>query len=116
MLNETMNEATEPISRDGAMSDSSGPTAGAEYITAPEVVRELLTGFHTRAECLVNGPDSSDQIPIRLRELAQQYEREGKSYSFKCINVEENIEYFANLQEETAKYGNIVQNIYGRCF
>src|SRR6266496_2852664 len=52
--------------------------------------------------------------PIRIAELAQQYEREGKSYSFKCINVEENAEYFANLQKETAKFGSLVQNLHGR--
>ena len=58
--------------------------------------------------------DGAIGSPIRMAELAQQYEREGKSYSFRCINVEENDGYFANLQEETAKFGNIVQNIHGR--
>jgi len=58
--------------------------------------------------------DGSKGSPIRIAELAQQYEKEGKSYSFRCINVEEDDEYFANLREDTAKYGNIVQNLHGR--
>jgi three-Cys-motif partner protein len=58
--------------------------------------------------------DGAIGSPIRMAELAQQFVSEGKSYSFRCINVEENDEYFANLQEETAKYGNIVRNIHGR--
>lgn len=58
--------------------------------------------------------DGAKGSPIIIAELAQQYEREGKSYSFRCINVEENDEYFANLQEETAKFGRIVQNLHGR--
>ena len=41
--------------------------------------------------------DGSKGSPIRIAELAQQYEKEGKSYSFRCINVEEDDEYFANL-------------------
>jgi len=52
--------------------------------------------------------------PIRMAELAQQFKREGKPYSFRCINIEENEEYFANLQAETAKFGSIVQNLHGR--
>lgn len=52
--------------------------------------------------------------PIRMAELAQQFKREGKPYSFRCINVEENEEYFADLQAETAKFGSIVQNLHGR--
>src|SRR6266487_3102223 len=58
--------------------------------------------------------DGSIGSPIRIAELAQQFEREGKSYSFRCINVEENAEYFANLQKETAKFGSLVQNLHGR--
>lgn len=58
--------------------------------------------------------DGAIGSPIRMAELAQQFEREGKSYSFRCINIEEDEEYFANLQEQTAKYGSIVQNIHGR--
>jgi three-Cys-motif partner protein len=58
--------------------------------------------------------DGAIGSPIRIAELAQQFEREGKSYSFRCINVEENDEYFANLQEETAKFGRTVQNLHGK--
>jgi three-Cys-motif partner protein len=58
--------------------------------------------------------DGAKGSPIRIAELAQQYEREGKSYSFRCVNVEEDSEYFANLQEETTKFGSIVQNLHGR--
>ncbi|SRR6266852_4907361 len=57
--------------------------------------------------------DGAKGSPIRIAELAQQFEREGKPYSFRCINVEENDEYFANLQEETAKFGRTVQNLHG---
>lgn len=58
--------------------------------------------------------DGAIGSPIRIAELAQQFQREGRTYSFKCINVEENDEYFANLQKETAKFGSIVQNLHGR--
>lgn len=58
--------------------------------------------------------DGANGSPIRIAELAQQFESEGKPYSFRCINVEENGEYFANLQTETTKFGRIVQNIHGR--
>src|SRR5258708_40304671 len=58
--------------------------------------------------------DGAIGSPIRMAELAQQFKREEKSYSFRCINVEENEEYFANLQTETAKFGSIVQNLHGR--
>src|SRR5260221_2026435 len=58
--------------------------------------------------------DGASGSPIRIAELSQKFEREQKPYSFKCINVEENAEYFANLEAETAKFGRIVQNIHGR--
>ncbi len=69
-----------------------------------------VDGFAGRGTYL----DGAKGSPIIIAELAQQYEREGKSYSFRCINVEENAEYFANLQEETAKFGRTVQNLHGR--
>src|SRR5947209_11865077 len=55
--------------------------------------------------------DGSKGSPIRIAELAQQFESEGKPYSFRCINVEENEEYFANLEAERAKISCIVANI-----
>jgi three-Cys-motif partner protein len=58
--------------------------------------------------------DGSKGSPIRIAELAKQFEIEGKPYSFRCINVEENEEYFANLQADTAQFGSTVQNIHGR--
>src|SRR6266480_7730958 len=58
--------------------------------------------------------DGAIGSPIRIAELAQQYKREGKTYSFRCINVEEDDDYFTNLQKETAKFGSIVQNLHGR--
>jgi three-Cys-motif partner protein len=58
--------------------------------------------------------DGKKGSPIRIAELTQQYKSEGKPYSFKCINVEENPEYFTNLQMETAKFGSLVQNLQGR--
>ena len=36
--------------------------------------------------------DGNKGSPIRIAELAQQYKQEGKPYSFKCINIEENAE------------------------
>ncbi len=58
--------------------------------------------------------DGSKGSPVRIAELAQQFEKEGKPYSFKCINVEENGEYFANLQEDTARFGRTIQNLHGK--
>src|SRR5579875_3323426 len=58
--------------------------------------------------------DGAKGSPIRIAELSERFEREGKTYTFKCINVEQNDDYFANLQKETAKFGSIVQNLHGR--
>ncbi len=69
-----------------------------------------VDGFAGRGKYL----DGASGSPIRIAELSQKFEREQKPYSFKCINVEENAEYFASLEAETAKFGRIVQNIHGR--
>ncbi|MGH2506990.1 MAG: three-Cys-motif partner protein TcmP, partial [Ktedonobacteraceae bacterium] len=58
--------------------------------------------------------DGSQGSPMRIADLAQRFEREGKPYSFRCLNVEENDSHFANLAEQTAKYGKIVRNFHGR--
>jgi len=51
--------------------------------------------------------------PIRAAELAQQYLEEQKPYVFKCINIEENLENFRNLQNTTARFGDLVLNLSG---
>lgn len=58
--------------------------------------------------------DGSRGSPLRIADLALQLETEGKSYAFRCINVEENDDHFANLARETARYGPLVQNFHGR--
>src|SRR6266566_273240 len=58
--------------------------------------------------------DGSKGSPVRIAELAKKNEIDGKSYVLKCINVEEDDEHFANLQEETARFGKTVQNFHGR--
>src|SRR6266566_3476759 len=49
-----------------------------------------------------------------LGSINRVYYIDGKSYVLKCINVEEDDEHFANLQEETARFGKTVQNFHGR--
>lgn len=58
--------------------------------------------------------DGTEGSPVRIAKLAQQFEKEGKPYAFKCINVEEDDEHFAELQKDTASFGKIVQNFHGR--
>jgi three-Cys-motif partner protein len=50
---------------------------------------------------------------VRAAELAQQYEREGKPYHLKCINIEADQESFENLQANTAVFGDLTLNLYG---
>ena len=57
--------------------------------------------------------DGAKGSPVRIAELAQQWERDKKSYSLRCINVEENSENFANLQAATSMFGKLVLNLQG---
>lgn len=58
--------------------------------------------------------DGAEGSPVRIAKLAEQFAKEGKPYSLKCINVEENDENFADLQKDTARFGETVQNFHGR--
>lgn len=51
--------------------------------------------------------------PVRAALLAQQMEQDGRSYRLKCINVEQNSEYFENLTAATANYSDVVTNLPG---
>lgn len=51
--------------------------------------------------------------PVRAAELAKQIRDSGKSYTLKCINVEEKKNNFANLQKSTDIFGNLVINLPG---
>lgn len=57
--------------------------------------------------------DGSKGSPVRIAELAQQYEREGKPYALRCINIEENKKRYANLQAATAQFRHLVLNLQG---
>jgi three-Cys-motif partner protein len=57
--------------------------------------------------------DGSQGSPVRAANLAKQNQDAGKSYTLKCINVEEDSKNFANLQESTKYFGNLVLNLPG---
>jgi len=57
--------------------------------------------------------DGSKGSPVRVAELALNYQSEAKSYALKCINIEENEKRFANLQAATSEYGTLVLNLQG---
>jgi len=48
--------------------------------------------------------------PVLAAEMAERLQDEGKPYNLYCINIEENSDNYANLQSETARFGNLVQN------
>lgn len=50
---------------------------------------------------------------LRAAELAQQYEKEGKPYHLRCINVEADQGSFDNLQANTAAFGDLTLNLFG---
>lgn len=50
---------------------------------------------------------------IRAAELALSYQKQGKPYRLKCINIESNKENFENLEINTAVYGDLVRNFFG---
>jgi len=51
--------------------------------------------------------------PLIAADLAREYASANKTYSLRCINIEENAESFANLQAVTAPFGDLVQNFHG---
>ena len=57
--------------------------------------------------------DGSKGSPVRAAEMSEQNKAAGKKSIFRCINVEENSEYFANLQSSTAAFGADVLNLHG---
>ena len=51
--------------------------------------------------------------PVIAAELAECYRDESKSYRLYCINVENDLDNFTNLQAETNGFGNLVYNYSG---
>lgn len=53
--------------------------------------------------------------PVRMAELAQLCEVEGRSYGLRCINVEQRKRRFTNLQKATAHFDHhLVTNLHGQ--
>src|SRR5215467_4739455 len=57
--------------------------------------------------------DNSKGSPVRAVELARSYEKNGKPYSLRCINIEEDGKRFANLEATTADFSELVLNLPG---
>lgn len=57
--------------------------------------------------------DGSKGSPVRAAELAQRCVEQKKSYTLKCINIEEDPENFTALQSATASFGEVVVNLPG---
>jgi three-Cys-motif partner protein len=57
--------------------------------------------------------DGAKGSAIRSVETARNYEREGKPYSLRCINVENRPDNYQNLVKNTAPFGDLVLNLPG---
>jgi three-Cys-motif partner protein len=51
--------------------------------------------------------------PVLIAELAKQFQDSNKSFKLHCINIERDSANFANLKEETKRFGGLVTNYEG---
>src|SRR4051812_2580516 len=51
--------------------------------------------------------------PVLIAQFAKQIADEGRAYRLRCINIEENPEWFAELELVTEQFGDLVRNYQG---